>query len=86
MHLDRNKLVLGTSEYWEYREYIDYNMPYNMDMDISHHNPKVDSCKEWMYEHGRGQWTLEVITMETLRLHCSDKQDALMAKLKFGGR
>lgn len=88
MKFDRNKLVFeqGFGEYWEFINYIEDNMPYSMLMDIGQHNPRLDTCKTWLYEHGKGTWALEVVDMQTLCVRCSDKQDALMVKLKFGGR
>ena len=83
---DRNKAVHSTEDYWVWQQHIEDKMPYIMLMDISKTNPALDACKAWLYEQGRGVWALEVMDMKTVRVRCSDKNDALMVKLKFGGK
>ena len=87
MYFDRNKLVFDPgTQYWEFKDYIEQHMPYCMPMDISKHNQRLDDCKAWLFDQGKGTWAINVVGMTTVHVYCSDKQDALMVKLKFGGK
>jgi hypothetical protein len=83
---DRNKIVgIEDVYYGVWMDYLEANLPFIMQMDISGYNPRLDACKNWLYEHGKGHWATEAVTMNSMNIRCSDKNDMLMCKLKFGG-
>lgn len=83
---DRNRLLFDqNTDYMVWWNYLDENFKYSLPFDITNYNPSIDACKDYLYREGVGLWTIKIENMTTACVWFTDKRDAFICKLKFGG-